>query len=279
MRVAIIAPGEMGSGVGAQLSQRGATVTTSLLGRGAESAERAKRAGMTAIDDDTALVAGADMVLSILPPAEALALAHRLAPALAASGGRVLYADCNAVAPQTVNAVAAVIARAGAPFVDVGIIGGPPRTEGYTPRFYASGEAAAKLKPLGDFGFDIRLVEGGVGAASALKMSYASLTKGFSAIGIAAARGAAIGNVAEMLRAEFQDSQPQLFAWLQRQVPTVYPKAYRWVGEMEEIARFLGDDPGATMFEGAAQTYDVIAERWSEKDEAGLRYLAELFRR
>jgi L-threonate 2-dehydrogenase len=279
MRVTIIAPGEMGSGVGARLSQRGAKVTTSLAGRGAASAERARRAGMAAITQDDDLIANCDIVLSILPPSEAVALARRLVPALTKAGGRAAYVDCNAVAPRTVAAVAEIIAPSGSRFIDVGIIGGAPKPEGYTPRFYASGEAASELLVLAEFGLDIRLVEGGVGAASALKMSYASLTKGFSAIGIAAARGAAIGNVAEVLRAEFADSQPQLFAWLQRQVPTIYPKAYRWVGEMEEIARFLGDDPGAEMFAGAAHTYDAIAERWDEKDEAGLRYLTELFRR
>ncbi len=279
MKIAIIAPGEMGSGIGARLKERGAEVQTSLAGRGAGSAERARRAGMVAIDDDHALVAGADIVLSILPPAEALSLASRLAPALAKAGERVLYADCNAVAPQTVRSVAAIIAPTGARFADVGIIGGPPRSDGYTPHLYASGEASPALGALNNFGLEIRPVEGGVGAASALKLSYAALTKGLSAIAIAVARGAADGQVGEALRTEFAQSQPQLLAWLQRQIPTIYPKAYRWVGEMEEIARFLDGDATAQIFEGAARAYEAVAARWEEKDEAGLRFLADLFGR
>jgi 3-hydroxyisobutyrate dehydrogenase-like beta-hydroxyacid dehydrogenase len=279
MRIAVIAAGEMGAGVGARLHERGAEVMTSLSGRGPASAARAKRAGMTAIDDDEALIGAADMVLSILPPAEAVALAQRLAPALAAAKGHVLYADCNAVAPETVKRVAEIIAGTGAGFVDVGIIGGPPRPPSYTPHLYASGDAAGELRGLKDFGLDIRPIDGGIGAASALKMSYASLTKGFTAIGIASARGAANGQVAAALRAELAESQPQLFAWLQRQVPTVYPKAYRWVGEMEEIARHLGDHPGADMFHGAARTYGGIARAWDDKDEAGLGFLGDVFRK
>jgi 3-hydroxyisobutyrate dehydrogenase-like beta-hydroxyacid dehydrogenase len=279
MRIAIVAAGEMGAGVGARLHAKGATITTSLAGRGPATAERARRAGMTAIDGDEALIAASDMVLSILPPAEAVGLAQRLAPALAKAKGRVLFADCNAVAPETVRRVADIIAATGSRFADIGIIGGPPRPEGYTPRFYASGAAVDEVRALQDFGLDIRPVEGGIGAASAVKMAYASLTKGFTAIGIASARGAANGGVAAAVRAELAESQPQLFAWLQRQVPTVYPKAYRWVGEMEEIARHLGADPTATMFTGAARAYDGIARYWDEKDEAGLSFLADLFGR
>ena len=224
MRIAIIAAGEMGAGVGARLHARGAEVMTSLAGRGPDTAERARRAGMVAIDDDAALVAASDIVLSILPPAEAVALAQRLAPALKAARDEVLYADCNAVAPETVRRVAAVVRATGCRFADVGIIGGPPRPEGYTPRFYASGAAAADLRALNDFGLDVRLVAGGVGAASALKMSYASLTKGFTAIGMASARGAENGHVARRCGPNSPQSQPQLFAWLQRQMPTIYPR-------------------------------------------------------
>jgi len=279
MRIAIIAAGEMGAGVGARLHAKGAEVVTSLVGRGSGSAERARHAGMIAIDQDEALVAAADMVLSILPPADAVALAQRLAPALKAAKGKTLYADCNAVAPETVKRVAAIVTAAGSRFVDVGIIGGPPRPEGYTPRFYASGEAGNELARLTQFGLDIRPVEGGIGAASALKMAYASLTKGFTAIGIASARGAAKGRVAAALRAELAESQPHLFAWLQRQIPTVYPKAYRWVGEMEEIARHLGDDPGAQMFAGAARSYESLAGQWRDGGEEEPGFLADIFRR
>ena len=278
MRIGIIAQGEMGTGIGWRLAQSGAEVSTCVVGRSAASRERAERAGIKIVGDDEALIANCDMLLSILPPSEALSLAQRLAPALSAQKGRVLYVDCNAVAPETVRRVAAAIAPTGSAFADVGIVGGPPRP-GYVPRLYVSGEAAQKFLALRDFGLEILVVEGGIGAASALKLSYAALTKGLTAIGIAVARGATSDGVAEMLRAEFLASQPELHKWLTRQMPTMIPKAYRWVGEMEEIARFLGDDPTAAMFEGAARSYEKIAAAKQKGDHAALEFLTEVFKR
>ena len=125
--VAVIAQGAMGAGFGRRLTGRGVTVLTSLAGRSARSAERAAAAGMRAVTD--AEIAGADIILSIIPPAEARALAERLAPHLAAAARKPLYVDCNAISPGTARAVAAVITASGACFADGGIIGGPPRQE------------------------------------------------------------------------------------------------------------------------------------------------------
>jgi 3-hydroxyisobutyrate dehydrogenase-like beta-hydroxyacid dehydrogenase len=205
-------------------------------------------------------------VLSIVPPAQAVPLAERLAPALVRAGGRTVYADCNAIAPETVRRIAKVVAGAGCPFADVGIIGGPPRDDDAGPRLYASGEAAALLEPLAGLGLDLRVIEGGIGAASALKMAYATVTKGLTALGSLAALGASAAGVGAELRAELALSQPALLAYLSRQVPGMVPKAYRWVAEMEEIAAFLRAPSGeaASMLEGAARLYATIA-----RDRAG----------
>src|SRR5947209_1137626 len=111
--VAIIAMGEMGSGVAARLTRQGARVLTSLDGRSAASAERARAAGVEAAADDQALVSGADFILSIVPPARAADLAGRLLPAIRAANPAAVYVDCNAIAPQTVQAIAAPFAEAG----------------------------------------------------------------------------------------------------------------------------------------------------------------------
>jgi L-threonate 2-dehydrogenase len=258
--VVVIAPGEMGSGVGRRLKERGCTVRTSLEGRSKTSAERAARAGMTPIEDDAALIEGADFVLSIIPPGEALALAERLAPALSQAKRKPAYADCNAVSPERVRAVAAVIAPTGAPFADIGIIGAPPKADDAGPRLYASGEGARPLLVLRDYGLDLRLIEAGIGEASALKMGYASLTKGLTAIGASMMEAAMASGIAPALQAELAASQPQLSAWLARQVPGMYAKAYRWVAEMEEIADFVGADPAAqAIYRGAARLYQRVA--------------------
>ena len=125
MKIAIVAQGAMGAGVGALLRRGGAQVVTSLNGRSAASAKRAQDAGMSPVSD--AELASADMLLSILPPGDALAFANRMAPHLAAATRKPLFADCNAVSPATVRRIAEVIAATGAEFVDAGIIGGPPR--------------------------------------------------------------------------------------------------------------------------------------------------------
>ena len=109
-------------------------------------------------------------------------------------------------------------------------------------------------------GLDIRIVGGGMGAASALKMSYAGITKGLTALGAAMMLGATRAGVAEALHAELAASQPALLPWFTRQIPSMYQKAYRWVAAMDEIADFLGDDPAAAkMFSGAARRYERLA--------------------
>jgi hypothetical protein len=91
-------------------------------------------------------------------------------------------------------------------------------------------------------------------------MSYAGITKGFTALGAALALAATRAGAAEALHRELADSQPALLDWLTRQIPRMYPKAYRWVAEMEEIAGFIGaPDAGAPMLDGAAQLYQRIA--------------------
>jgi 3-hydroxyisobutyrate dehydrogenase-like beta-hydroxyacid dehydrogenase len=261
--IAIIAPGEMGSGVGRRLTQRGARVVTSLAGRSAASAERARAAGMA--DEPDAALGGADMILSICPPGEAMALARRLSPVLRTAAAKPLYVDCNAVSPDTVREIAAVVQATGAAFVDAGIIGMAPREDGYTPAIYASGPEAARFAALNAWGLDVRVMDGPVGQASALKMCYAGLTKGLHAVGVSVMLGAIEAGVAAPFFDELKDSQPALLAYFTGRTPGIFPKAYRWVAEMEEIGAFLGGG-GGQVYEGAARQFQRLAD-----DHAGAR--------
>ena len=257
--VAVIAPGAMGAGVGKRLADNGLTVLTSLDGRSEETRARALAAGMAAATDQD--IARADFVLSILPPGDALSLAQRFVPALTASNAKPVYVDCNAINPKTVERVAASIAPTGCPFVDAGIIGQPPKPGDSGPRIYASGPAAPRFAALHDYGLDIRVLDGALSAASALKMSYAGITKGTQAIGAAMMLAAMRAGTADSLMAELQFSQKEMLAWLKRQLTMMPPKAYRWVAEMQEIAGFVGDDPAARdLYEGAAEFYERFAE-------------------
>lgn len=256
--IAVIAPGAMGAAVGARLSDRGADVITSLAGRSSVSAERAARARMRPVDD--AEIARADMVLSIVPPSEAIALAQRLSPVLQAAKRKPLYVDCNAVSPETAKRVGQVVAATGCEFADGGIIGGPPRAGYDGPNLYISGVPASRVAALAAHGLSVPVIDGPVGAASALKMSYAAITKGLAALGSVSMLAATRAGAADALREELAGSQPHLLAFLSRSVPDMFVKAYRFVGEMEEISSFVTSDAGRDIYQGIARLYQQIAD-------------------
>jgi len=214
-----------------------------------------------------AQIAACDFILSIVPPGEAQGLADRLAPALRAATKKPIYVDCNAVSPATVLRIARTIEETGATFVDGGIIGGPPSPGSSGTKLYLSGPAASHVMELEKYGLEPRMQAGPIGAASAMKMSYAGITKGFTALGAAMMLAAARAGTTDALRAELSASQPALHGWLTRAMPKMYSKAYRWVAEMEEISGFVGEDPAAAQFfQAAARLYERIAA-----DEAGER--------
>jgi putative dehydrogenase len=257
--IAIIAPGNMGAGIGKRLGEHNVTVLTTLAGRSPQSVERAGAAGMQDVDERQLMEA--DFLLSIVPPGEAPALAERLAPLLAAANRKPVYADCNAVSPQTMQRIADTVTKTGTPFIAAGIIGPPPRPGSSNTKIYASGPAAGELARLNDYGLIVRVLEGPLTAASALKMSYAGITKGFTALGAAMILAATRGGSAEALKAELAESQQALNGFLTRQMPGMYGKAYRWVAELDEIAQFVGNDhPEHAMLEAAARLYERIAE-------------------
>jgi 3-hydroxyisobutyrate dehydrogenase-like beta-hydroxyacid dehydrogenase len=251
--------GEMGSGVGRVLHEHGVRVLTCLEGRGARTRERADAAGFVRVPDLETLVREAEIVLSILPPVAAPALADELAAAIRATDADVLVADCNAISPGTVRRIAAVLNGAGARFADAGIIGPPPTRPGN--RFFASGAGAVELQHLCQVGLDVRVLDGEVGKASALKMCYAALTKGLQALGTELFVAARLLGVDDVLRAEQARDMGFVVDYLDKAIPTMIPKAYRWVGEMDEIARCFEEVglPGAT-FEGFAELYRRVTE-------------------
>ena len=271
--VAVIAAGNMGAPVGGRLVEHGLKVLTSLAGRSAESVARAKAAGLVAANDEE--ISRADFFLSIVPPGDALALAQRFAPVLTASNSKPVYVECNAVSPQTVERIAAVIAETGCPFVDAGIIGSPPKPKADdSPRFYASGPHAPRFAVLAKYGLDVRVLDGPLSAASALKMSYGGITKGCTALGAAMFLAATEGGSAAALFRELQASQPQLLTWFDRQVTGMYSKAYRWIAEMEEVSGFAGDNAEMQeLYAAIAKFYQRIARDFDgdNKDVAALK--------
>ncbi len=255
--VAIIAQGAMGAGTAARLTSNGVDVVTWLEGRSSASRARAEKAGMRGVD--LAGIAAADIILSIVPPSDALKLAEQLAPTLKASKTKPLYADMNAVSSAKVEQVAAVIAPTGCTFSDGGIIGPPPRPDTQNTVYFFSAIPADRVAALGKGGLQVKMVDGPIGAASALKMSYAAIGKGLTALATASILMADKYGAKEALLEELQRSQPNILKGVSWSVPDMFVKAYRFVGEMEEIAEQSGRKSTAAIYNGIADLYREIA--------------------
>jgi putative dehydrogenase len=258
--VAIVAAGNMGAGVGRRLVEHGVRVVTLLTGRSAASQQRAQEAGMIGVSAEQ--LVDVDLLLSIVPPANALSFAEQTAFALKSAHRKPVFVDCNAVNPATVRHIQAVIAATGADFVDAGIMGFPP-VPGTTagPHIYASGEHAAKVHVLSEYGLDVRVLEGPVGAASALKMAYAGISKGHVAIFAAMVLAASRSGSAEALRKELAESEAPLLAAMSQRVPRMFTKAWRWAPEMQEIAEFAREDPLAhEIWMSFSKLYERLAQ-------------------
>jgi L-threonate 2-dehydrogenase len=264
--LAVVAAGGMGAAVGARLAERGALVLTSTAGRSAASIERARAANMKPVSDDE--LAAAEIFLSIVPPNQAAALAMRMAERYKIAGkttgkttGKTpIYIDLNAVSPRTAAEIAQIMAPSGATFLDGGIIGSPPKGDAPGATFYVSGPVGDSVGILSRYGLVAKALEGGIGAASALKMSYAGITKGIIALGASMILAAEQAGVAGALRAELGASQAEILARLHKTIPDMLPKAYRWVPEMREIEGFIGaQQPESRIYQGMAELYARIA--------------------
>ena len=230
--VGLLHPGEMGSAVGATLVASGARVLWTSEGRSAATRTRAAELALEDARTLAAVTGASRAIISVTPPHGALDLAR----AVASLGFRGLYVDANAVAPATAREIQRVVETAGARFVDGGIIGPANRKPGAA-RIYLSGDAAAEVAPLFDQGpLDALVLNAPAGAASALKMAYAGWTKGSQALLAAIRAFATAEGVDSALLAEWKISQPDIVARSERAINDNARKAWRFVGEMDEIA-------------------------------------------
>ena len=254
--IGILHPGDMGSVVGACAVTAGARVLWASEWRSAGSRERAAGAGLEDAGTVAALVAASDVVLSVCPPHAASDLARDVAARRFAG----LFVDANAVAPATAREIASIVEAGGATFVDGGLIGPPPRNAGST-RLYLSGREAKRAAALFESSaLEAIAIGDGPGAASALKMAYAAYTKGSSALLMAIRALAASEGVDDALLAEWRRSQPDLPKRSEAAARDNARKAWRFVGEMEEIAAtFAAAGLPGGFHEAAGVIYDRLA--------------------
>ena len=226
--IGLLHPGEMGAAVGQCLAGAGYRVLWAPEGRSAATRERAAAAGLEGCGL-AEITARSDVIVSVCPPASALDVARQV------SGFGGLYLDANAISPATAGEVAAIVTAGGASYVDGGIIGTPPVTPGFI-RLYLSGDRAGEVRALfAGTPVDARLVAP-PGTASAVKMAYASWTKGSAALLLTARALARAEGVESALLEEWGISQPGLERRSAAANESAAAKGWRWVGEMQEIA-------------------------------------------
>ena len=259
--VGVLHPGEMGAALARAAQAAGAEVSWVGAGRSPATWARAEALGLRDAESLAEMGARSDLVLAICPPEAAMTVAGEMA----ATGFSGLYVDANAVSPATAERVAATVEAGGAAYVDGGVIGGP---EG--PHLYLSGRrAAAAAEAFGAPARTTVLAGEDPTAASVLKMVYAGWTKGSTALLLAVAAASRRLGVEDALRAEWEASQPGLISRLAASSGPA-SKAWRWVGEMEEIAATLeGAGLPAGFHRAAAEVYGRLAEFKDDRTVGG----------
>ncbi len=236
--VAILMPGEMGAAVGKVFHDHGLDVITCLAGRSEPTRERAAASGFRDAGDLEILLGEAEIVLSIMPPEHAPAMAATVAAVMTSSGATPPYADCNAVAPETARGMQAVIEAAGAVYIDGGIVGNPPGRAKPT-RFFMSGARAELMDDLDGKGIAVRQCGPEIGRGVAVKMCYAAITKGTSALHTAVLTAAEALGVADEIHQELSYSMPAMYQRMENMVPKLPAVSGRYIGEMKEIAKTM----------------------------------------
>ncbi|HIF44168.1 MAG TPA: NAD(P)-dependent oxidoreductase [Dehalococcoidia bacterium] len=256
--VAILSPGDMGHAIGQLLRENELKVFTCLTGRSDRTRELSEKAGIIDVPNLNVLVEQSDVVMSITVSEAVPSLCHEIADAVKATGTDLLFGECNAIAPSLSAEMQKVLNEGGARYVDASIIGGPPRN-GNSPRLYVSGDNATEFEQLKDFGLDVRNLGTELGRASGIKMCYAAMTKGTTALHAELLIAAEKMGLREELMAEFAGGQQAVITRMEGWIPTMPAKSRRWVSEMEEIEatfRELGLTPD--IFKGVADMYRMI---------------------
>jgi 3-hydroxyisobutyrate dehydrogenase-like beta-hydroxyacid dehydrogenase len=257
--IGVVSAGAMGSAFGRLWAQGGSRVVTTLAGRNPRTAELATRASLELLPDLDAVVAAADVVVSIVPPSAAAGVASDVAASARRTGAHPLVADLNAVSPGTVSSIERTLHDAGLDLVDGSISGPPPSRPGT--RLYLSGVRAAELADLPQSGLTIRILGDEVGVASALKMCTASVYKGITALMVQALGTASRFGVTDQVTEDLADSFPELVSDLPRWLAVAASKAERYVGEMREIAATQGSAGyPSELFEAMAIVWAHVAE-------------------
>ena len=254
--ITLLHPGNMGATIGAAATTSGARVIWVSDQRSQATRERANRAHLVDVKNLLDAVRESEVILSVCPPDAALGLARKVAE----HNFKGIYVDANAISRTTAEEIGKIITTAGASFVDGGIIGAPVKQAGTT-RLYLSGSRAPEIAEIFSASMlSAKAIGPNPGAASALKVVYAAWTKCTDGLVLAIRALATIEGVDQALSDEWSISQPDLTRKSTRAAAVAAPKAWRYVGEMKEIAESFaaaGLSPG--FHEAAADTWQRLA--------------------
>ena len=256
--IGIVGTGDMGSALGRSLISHGVKVVTSCHGRSLHSKNLAIQAGFDVLDSLSDVIEICDVFLSVVPPKYAYDLAKNVSDAVQSADRVQFYVDCNAISPATTKAIGDVISKAGAIYVDAGIIGPPPGI-GVAPRFYVCGPKAKQLLALDSMEIKVHYLGDNIGLASGLKMIYSGINKGFNALSILSYSAAVKMGLEGEFENELQNSLPWMKKRIDGQLPYLPINAGRWIDEMREIASCMQDlELPPDFHNGAAIMFELL---------------------
>jgi 3-hydroxyisobutyrate dehydrogenase-like beta-hydroxyacid dehydrogenase len=262
----------MGISVAASAKNSGCDVHWVSEGRSAATRERAAKFGLTETRTLEALCETCPIVISVCPPHAAESLANTVMQ----TGFKGVFVDANAIAPERTIRIGDALTRSGIDFVDGGIIG-LPAWKPHTTCLYLSGSRAAEVAACFAAGpLDTSVLGTEIGKASALKMCYAANTKGTVALLAAIVTTAEALGVRDALFDRWRSEDSQLPAQIERRIQANAPKAWRFVGEMEEISRtFRSAGAPGEFHEGAAEIYSRLAQFKDAKNPPTLEQMLD----
>jgi 3-hydroxyisobutyrate dehydrogenase-like beta-hydroxyacid dehydrogenase len=269
-KIGILHPGEMGVSIAASAINNGHQVYWLSQGRSDKTRLRAEKHNLIEIDSLSQFCQTCETIMSVCPPHAA----EEVARAMIEAGFKGRYLDANAISPQRAIKLGELMAAQEIQFVDGGIIGGPAWSPEET-WLYLSGNHSEEIASCFSKGpLETKIIGSEIGKASALKMCYAAYTKGATALLATILATAESLSVREELYQQWNLDNKVFSEQVNQRVRRVTAKAWRFEGEMQEIASTFRDAGLPDGFHlAAAEIYHRMA---SLKDEAEAPPLEEV---
>ena len=259
--IAILMPGDMGHGCGKVFRENDFRVVTCLNKRSVRTKKLAASSSIEDLGTIENVVDNSDIILSILPPEFALQQAKIVSKVIIKKQKHITYVDCNAISPETALKINDSISSNYCNFIDGGIIGLNPIVENGQTRLYVSGPNTQPVKVLHKKGFIIKDLGTEIGKASAMKMVYASATKGTFALHAAVITASKKLGLFDEYVEELKYSKPNILEAMEKMVPKIPIDAARWEGEMYEISKTFKKENITPKFHQGASAIMKLAKK------------------